>query len=510
MNPQAKKSYGQILKSSAIIGGSSLVGIVIGAVRTKAMALMLGPSGVGLLGVYTSILDLAKGIAVVGAGTSGVREIADAAGRGDSAAFSRTVLTLRRLLIISGILCLLLFVVLSGLISKASFGDAGHSTSLMVLATAVILSAVSTGQMAVVRGVRRMADLARMNIFGACYGLIISLPLIYFYRESGIVPSLVCAAAMGALASWWYGRKVQIEAVELTWPQFSQETANILKLGLVFLSIMLMSLGVAYLVRIIVVRRLGVEAAGYYQAAWTVGALYVMSILEMMGADFLPRLSAVSKSTVNCIQVVNEQVEVNMLIGGPGVIATLSFSPLVILVFYSDKFGPATEVLRWICLGMSLRVASWPMGYMLIAKNARGVVFWSELLNRSLELGLIWICIRLFGLVGAGIGFFVSCVFYWFLIYSIVRHKYGFGWSANNKRIGLIYGSFILAGFSVWYLLPHAVVITGGTLVTLVAGYCSLKALCALLPFERLPRLAQETLALFRLAPITMADVDAP
>ena len=45
-----KHTYGQILKSSALIGGSSVLTIAIGIVRTKATAVLLGPAGFGLLG----------------------------------------------------------------------------------------------------------------------------------------------------------------------------------------------------------------------------------------------------------------------------------------------------------------------------------------------------------------------------------------------------------------------------------------------------------------------------
>jgi hypothetical protein len=51
-----KNTYGQILKSSALIGGSSIINIGIRIIRTKAMALILGPSGVGLMGLYESII----------------------------------------------------------------------------------------------------------------------------------------------------------------------------------------------------------------------------------------------------------------------------------------------------------------------------------------------------------------------------------------------------------------------------------------------------------------------
>jgi antigen flippase len=47
-----KESYGQILKSSALVGGSSVLNVGIGIIRTKAMAMLLGPAGFGLFGLY--------------------------------------------------------------------------------------------------------------------------------------------------------------------------------------------------------------------------------------------------------------------------------------------------------------------------------------------------------------------------------------------------------------------------------------------------------------------------
>lgn len=66
-----KTSYVQILKSSAWIGGSSVLTIGIGVVRTKAMALMLGPAGFGLMGLYNSIIDLALAAVSMGIANPG-------------------------------------------------------------------------------------------------------------------------------------------------------------------------------------------------------------------------------------------------------------------------------------------------------------------------------------------------------------------------------------------------------------------------------------------------------
>ena len=62
----SKGSYGQILKSSALVGGSQALNLGIGIVRTKAMALLLGPAGFGLFGLYGSIADLTQNFAGLG------------------------------------------------------------------------------------------------------------------------------------------------------------------------------------------------------------------------------------------------------------------------------------------------------------------------------------------------------------------------------------------------------------------------------------------------------------
>lgn len=72
----------------------------------------------------------------------------------------------------------------------------------------------------------------------------------------------------------------------------------------------------------------------------------------------------------------NEQAEVGILIAGPGAIATLAFALFVIM--YSTQFGAAVEIVNWIYLGMTLRVVSWPMGYILNAKGMRNMFFLTE------------------------------------------------------------------------------------------------------------------------------------
>ena len=503
---QREKSYSQIVKSSVLIGGSSVLNIGFGIIRTKAMALLLGPSGYGLLGIYDSICTLTRTVAGMGINTSGVRQIAEAVGTGDNHRIACTVITLRRVAFYSGALGALLLLVFSKPLSLLTFGDSRHAAAIALLSLAAFFGDISGGQGAVVQGMRRIADLARMSVLGALYGTVFSIVIIYIYHqhgvaEQGVVPVLVCVAAMGILTSWWYARKVKVESVRVALPQFIKETAALLKLGIVLMASVLMTFVSGYLIRILALRGLSIEAAGFYQAAWTLGGLYVTIILQAMGTDFYPRLTAVAKQDEETNQLVNEQAEVGLLAACPGILATLAFAPLVIQLFYSAKFWPAMEILRWFCLGMMLRVASWPMGFILLARGEGKLFFWTELLTNLVSIGLTWIGIKFFALKGIGMAFFITYVVYIILIYGVVHRLCGFRWSKANGRLGLLFIPLIAVVFASWYFLPRWASTTLGAISAVLAGFYSIKTLCALLPVERFPGFARKLMAFFRLTP---------
>jgi PST family polysaccharide transporter len=470
--PAEERSYGQILKSSALIGGSSVAVIAVGVVRTKAMAVMLGPAGFGLMGLYSSIIDLVLAVASLGLGASGVRQIAEAAASGDNGRIGRTVLVLRRTAVVLGLLGLGLTVLFAEPLAVLTFGSADHAPAVALLSLAVFFRVVAAGQGALIQGLRRIADLARLNIIGAVLGTVLAIVLVWLWGERGVAPALVGAAALALATSWWYSRKVAIAAPVLTAAAVRQETAALLKLGFAFMASGILMMGAAYAVRTIVLRQEGLDAAGYYSAAWTLGGLYVGIILQAMGADFYPRLVGAADDPPRCNRLVNEQTQVSLLLAGPGVIATLTFASLVISLFYSAKFAEAVEVLRWICLGVALRVITWPIGFIIVAKNRQLLFLATEIAWTVVNVGLTWLCVRAHGLAGAGIAFFASYVFHAVMIYPIVHHLTGFRWSRENVITALLFTTSIAGVFIAFQLLAPLPATLIGTVVMLAnAGY---------------------------------------
>ena len=90
-------SYNQILKSSALIGGAQGVSLLVGMVRTKLVAILIGPLGIGLVVTYQAMQQMIGTIAGLGIGASAVRDISMAITKGDDETVGRAVLTLRRI-----------------------------------------------------------------------------------------------------------------------------------------------------------------------------------------------------------------------------------------------------------------------------------------------------------------------------------------------------------------------------------------------------------------------------
>lgn len=475
-----KSTHGQILKSSVLIGGSSVVNVLVGMIRVKFTAVYLGTLGVGLFGAYTSILGPLSTLAGLGISSAGVRQIAEAAGKNDQTRIARSLLTVRRCVWVTGLLGMFLLLALSYPLSKATFGNTDQVLPLCALSLTLLISSIAGGLGAIIQGLRRIRDLATQGIIGSILSLPIAIPMMMLWGVKALVPMMLASSLVGLVITWRFARRIQVVPVRLTWRETWVEAKPMLQLGLVFMSTGLITAVTAYLQRVIIIRQLGIEANGIYSAAWTLSSYYVGFILGAMGADFYPRLTEVNQNHAEVNRLVNEQTEVGLLMMIPGLIATLTLTPLVITVFYTAKFTPAVELLQWQCLGLLGRVIAWPIGFIMLAKGAKRCFFYSELSANIVLLGFTWLGIQFYGLNGTGMAFLALYVCMAIWVYLIVRHLTGFRW--NTPCIRLVVFSITAAGvsFILARFLPLVWSTTIGVTLAAIAAWYSLKTLTKL------------------------------
>ncbi len=430
-----RESYRSILKSTSLVGGASVLNILIGMVRVKFVAILLGPAGVGLLGMYNQVIALITTATGMGVGNSGVRQVAEAVGSNDDLRISRTVITLRRTAWLTGGLGMLVMIGLCVPISRVTFGTTDHAVPIAFLGVTVLLTAITAGQACLLRGTRRIADIARITVIGALSGTLISIPCFYLWGIQGIVLSLIMSATAALVTSWWYARRVFIRPLVMSWSESWLEARALLYLGISFMGAALVTNATSYMIQAILVRQFSLAGAGIYQAAYSLSGVLVGFVLAAMSADYYPRLTAVAGDYPSVHRMVNEQSQVSILLALPGLAAMMIFSPLIIQLFYSASFVTAVPILRWCILGVLGRVISWPLGFVVLAQGKGTLYFVTEAFACGLQVVCVIFFTSVWGLEGAGIAFMTLYVIYTGMMLDVVRRLIGHTWTFSTLKL---------------------------------------------------------------------------
>jgi PST family polysaccharide transporter len=491
MSESSKSSYDQILRSSSLIGGAQGINLLLGMVRVKFAAVLIGPPGVGLVANFAAIQGLVGNVAGLGIQSSAVRDVAEAVGRGDEETIGRTILTLRRISRLTGLIGMLAMIALAGLLSRWTFGSEDHALEVAALGLVILLGNISGGQTALIQGMRRIGDLARLTIVGSLAGTLITVGCYWWLGMQGIVPAMVLMAFVQLAASWHFARRVPVPAVHLSWWESLRLGGSMLRLGLVFMWSALIGSLVIYLTRALITQQLGLEAVGIFSAAFALSGLFVGFVLGAMGADYYPRLTAVASDRETFNKLVNEQTEVGLLLAVPGLLATLSLATWVVHVFYTPAFLQATDLLQWFVLGCLGQVISWPLGFVMLALGRGRWFFVTQTATHAVHLALIGLGMMTLGIEGVAIAFFVQFVGYTAAVYAVARHLTGFAWSQGSRRLLLRLLPIVAVAFVAEQLLPLWSATVFGVIVTSVTTVVCLRGLEQRVgPDHRLVRLA--------------------
>lgn len=491
--PTAKNRYWEILRASSIIGGAKGLNYIIGLARMKALALILGPSGVGLIGLYQSTTAMTGTISDLGIRSSGVREIANANTIDNPKSLAETTLTLRRACWVTGLLGWLLTAGLAYPLSQLTFGSADYAVNIAILGIVLLFGALRGGQTALIQGIRKIGDLAKFQVLSALAGTVLSIAIYLWMGEDGIVPALILNAIISLFFSWWYSRKIQISSTSFSWKDSLLASKDLIKLGLAFMYTGLAASVAAFLTRIFIVHEIGLNGAGLYQAIWAISGMFASFILNAMGQDFYPQLTSLVENPEEACKLVNEQTEIGILLAMPGLVATVVFAPFILNLLYSDAFVPGATLLPWFVVGILGRIISWPMGYIQMAKSATKWMYFSQTLSNTLLIIFTYCLLKLFGLLGVALAFALLYTIHTSIIHRIANRLIGFQWSKSTIKIILNSILLITTAITTQFLISGYLTLLIDFTLTGIAAALGLRGITLRLgPAHRLVRITQK------------------
>jgi PST family polysaccharide transporter len=459
------------------VTGAATVGtILVGLVRVKVFALLVGPAGIGVYGILSTVIAWASAVIGVGIGSSSVREIA--ASVHDSSKSEAVRSSVWAMTVVLGLACFVLMAALRHTFSPPlNLGNEGPEL-LGWAAIAAALTIVSGTQMAELQAFGHISDLAKLRVVGAIGGTIAALALTAKFHLEGLAIGLAAIAGANVVIGFWF--QSRLPTLRLRFPGMPILVRNwyaLASLGLM----MVISAFAGYLAQLILRAQIaqhdGLNAAGLYQAAWGLSVTNLGIILAAVVADYYPRLAQSEHSRVDTERLVNQQLEILLLIGGPLLCTALALAPLMMHILYSRAFLGGTELLRWHLLGDVFKLPGWCLGYVLVARRDGRVFMLAESGMAALNVGLYFLLRDRFGLNAAGIAYFLAVAAYSAAMMLVCRGRCQLRITAGNLRLLAIWA--ILLGILLMLASLANALLTGaaGIAIALVATIISFRRL---------------------------------
>ena len=481
---EKQSSYRQIVKATSLFGGVQIFNILISIVRSKFIAVLLGPGGMGIAGLLNSTLRLIEGFSSLGLGTSAIKNVAAANASGDNAHLISVVGVLRRLVWITGFLGGIIAFILAPWLSQLTFGNHDYTLAYRWISMTLLFNQISVGQGVVLRGMRQLKYMARATLLGSLLGLLISVPLYYLYNIKGIVPAIIASSIISLLMTWYFSGKVKLEKASVSLKTAINEGKDMIRMGIMLSLSGLMALGASYIIRVYLSSKGGVAQVGLYNAGFAIINTYVGLVFTAMATDYYPRLSGVAKDNNLARNLMNEQAEVSILILAPILTFFLVFINWIVILLYSSKFVEINGMIQWAAIGIYFKAASFSVGYILLAKGASRLFLWNELASNAYILGFNVLGYHIAGLEGLGISFMIGYFIHLFQVFFVAKIKYDFSFDKEFYKIFILQLAIGIFCFIVVKIFSKPILYSVGSVLILVSLYFSYREMKRRIDFK--------------------------
>lgn len=417
-----KEDYKEIFKSTFLFAFVRVFQMLIGIVRNKLVAVILGPSGIGILQIFEKTTELIKKGAGLGISQSALRDLSVAKNTGDEKKFSATYTAVRRVNIFTGSLGVIVTIILSPLLSKWTCGDTNHTAAYLCLSALVFFNIVSEIQLSILKGVRFQRALAYASIIGSLCGLFISVPIYYFWNKAGIVPALIIQSIANCVVTNAFVRKIKY----VQYPQSLKETLTLSK-PMISVGVILVFVGVLDSLFAVILSSFlrsngGFDTVGFYQAGHTLVHSYFGIIVTSLAMDYYPRVSAVNHDNRKVEDEYNKQAQIGLLFILPLSTIFIFFAPIVIKILYTAEFSHVIDFVDYAIIGAVFAVISECLRIILVAKQVAKLYATISLTLKACMLPIYMVLFYYFGLLGLGVAYMVDNMVQ-VVTYSLLNYK---------------------------------------------------------------------------------------
>jgi PST family polysaccharide transporter len=355
-----------LVKTSLLSGISVGVKLASSLVLNKVLAIYVGPAGYAMIGQFQNVVSilvsLAGGLMATGVTKSTAQHFDDEDKQ------HKVWQTAIRFSLTASILAGLVLLIAGRRLSEFLLHRADMPSIFLWLVLALPAIAANNLLLAILNGKKEVGVYVTANIIGSLFNLIVISTLAYYFGIYGalvafcISPAiaLLSTAALMARRSWF--------KPHLLWGKMdASSTGELTGYAIMGLTSALVVPVSHMLIRDYLASRLGLPAAGYWQASWKISEIYLMLITTTLSVYYLPRLSEIRTAHELRTEIVKVYSFVIPIVV-TGAITIYMIRDIIIGLLFTEDFSPMRELFAWQLTGDVIKIGAWVLAFVLIGR----------------------------------------------------------------------------------------------------------------------------------------------
>ena len=415
----------KLLKTSFFSGIITLVRIISGFISVKVVAVLIGASGVALVGAFSNFVSIIL-TGANGAINNGIVKYASEY-KDDEVQTQRLYSTTLRISIICSATVGISIILFSTFFSNIIFNEPNYKDIVRNLGCTIIFYSFNSLLISILNGRGQINLFTIINLVGTIVGLIITIVLSYYFSVKGALLALILSQTIIFFITFFSLRKEKW----MSWEYFNGKVDKTIIRNLSRYSLMAVVTALTVpvsqiIVRNIITEHLGLDKAGVWQGMMRVSEGYLMIVNTALVTYFLPKLSKIDTKEELFSEIKKGYIFIlPFTLISCVVIYLLRF--YIINLLYNKDFLEMESLFMWQLIGDFFKVASYIIGYLLLAKAVTKVYIISEIFFSLSLIILSYLLINRYGLEGStiafGINYFLYMIFIFVTFYLLFYKK---------------------------------------------------------------------------------------
>ena len=398
---------------------STLVRMLTGFISVKVVAVLIGPTGIALLGQLNNFSTMLMNFACGGINSGVTKYLAEY--RTSEVKVKTLLSTALRITVICSVVCSAgMFIFYKWLSRTLLFSDE-YGYVFIIFGFTILLYALNMLIASVLNGYMEFRKFVWVNIAGSVFGVLFTLAFVYFGQLAGALVSAVTFQSVMFFVSLWMVRKMPWVSRDYFRAEFDHDTA---RKYFRYSLMTLMALGLGPLAQLFlrsyVITHISSIEAGWWEAMNRLSGMYLSVITSAFGVYYLPRLSEL-KNRNELRHEVFKAYKVILPVLIAGCLFIYFFRFFIIRILFTPDFIPMEHLFKWQLCGDLFKIAGWLLAYIMVAKSMTKIYITTEILFNASYVVLGLVLVRYQGIAGMTLAYFINYIFYLGIMLIVFR-----------------------------------------------------------------------------------------